>query len=335
VITIKAVIPVAGFGTRLRPHTFTLPKALLHVAGKPILGHILDQVKGLGINDVVLILGYLGTKIKDYVEKEYPDMTFAFANQEKVLGPAHAINLASPFVKANEEVLVIYGDTVFVGDLSKGLKTKKDGSIAVKKVDDPRRFGVVEMKGDKVVDVVEKPDYIKSMDAMIGIYYFKKAGLLFDALKQMIKEDRKTKGEFYLPDAMKIMLEKGAYLTTFQMDGWFDCGKPETLLATNRYLLEMKNGGKVKTVSENSIIIPPVFIGKNVTLKNSIIGPYVSIDDNATIVTSIVKNSIINKNADIENAQFTDSLIGENAVVKDIVEKLNVGDNSEISFSGE
>jgi glucose-1-phosphate thymidylyltransferase len=335
VITIKAVIPVAGFGTRLRPHTFTLPKALLHVAGKPILGHILDQVKGLGINDVVLILGYLGHKIKDYVEKEYPDMTFAFANQEKVLGPAHAINLASPFVKANEEVLVIYGDTVFVGDLSKGLKTKKDGSIAVKKVDDPRRFGVVEMKGDKVIDVVEKPDFIKPMDAMIGIYYFKKAGLLFDALKQMIKEDRKTKGEFYLPDAMKIMLEKGAYLTTFQMDGWFDCGKPETLLATNRYLLEMKNGSKVKTVSENSIIIPPVYIGKNVTLKNSIIGPFVSIDDNATIVMSIIKNSIINKNADIENAQFTDSLIGENAIVKDIVEKLNVGDNSEISFSGE
>jgi glucose-1-phosphate thymidylyltransferase len=151
----------------------------------------------------------------------------------------------------------------------------------------------------------------------------------------MVKEGRKTKGEFYLPDAMKIMLEKGAYLTTFQMEGWFDCGKPETLLATNRYLLEMKNGGKVKVVNENSIIIPPVYIGKNVTLRNSIIGPHVSIDDNATVSTSIIRNSIVNKNADIENAQLTDSLIGENAIVKDIIEKLNVGDNSEISFSGD
>jgi glucose-1-phosphate thymidylyltransferase len=258
VIKIKAIIPVAGFGTRLRPHTYTLPKALLHVAGKPILGHILDQVKELGIKDVVLILGYLGTKIKEYVEKDYPDMTFAFAIQEKVLGPAHAISLAAPFIKDNDEVLVIYGDTVFVGDLSKGLKTKKDGSIAVKRVEDPRRFGVVDMKGDKVIEVVEKPDYIKPMDAMIGIYYFKKAKLLFDSLKQMIKEDRKTKGEFYLPDAMKIMLEKGAYLTTFQMEGWFDCGKPETLLSTNKYLLEKNNSGKTKVVNENTIIIPPV-----------------------------------------------------------------------------
>lgn len=335
-INIKAIIPVAGFGTRLRPHTHTIPKALLHVAGKPILGHILNQIKELGIKDVVLILGYLGSKIKDYVEANYPEMNFAFAYQEKPLGPGHAIFLTEPFISKDEPVLIIFGDTIFIGDIKQGLKAKNDAALAVKRVEDPRRFGVVEMKGDKVIDVVEKPDYIKPMDAMIGIYVINNTKLLFDALNEMVKTDRKTKGEFFLTDAIKIMLEKKAYITTFQMQGWFDCGKPETLLETNKYLLEKNNvNKKIEIMHENSIIIPPVFIGNGVILKNSIIGPYVSISDDVKINTSIVKNSIINKGAVIENAQFTDSLIGENAVVNDIIEKLNVGDNSQISYSGE
>ncbi len=332
-IKIKAIIPVAGFGTRLRPHTHSTPKALLHVAGKPILGHILDQVVELGIKDVVLILGYLGTKIKDYVEEEYPDMNFAYAQQEKAIGPAHAIGLAEPFCKDDERIMVIYGDTIFVGDMTEGFNSKKDGAIAVKRVEDPRRFGVVEMKGDKIIDVVEKPDYIKPMDAMIGIYFFNNAKLLFSSIKQMIKEERMTKGEFYVPDAMKVMLEKDAYLTTFQMDGWFDCGKPETLLSTNRYLLEKMSNGKQKIVDENTIIIPPVFIGKDTELKNSIIGPYVSIADGVKVDTSIIKDSIINKGSVVKNAQLQESLIGENALVNDMIEKINIGDNSEISFS--
>lgn len=307
----------------------------MHVAGKPILGHILDQVKELGIRDVVLILGYLGDKIKQYVESNYKDMKFNFAYQEEALGPGHAISLSEQFVKPNEKLLIIFGDTIFVGDMKKGLKSKSDASLAVKRVDDPRRFGVVVMKNGKVVDVAEKPDYVKPMDAMIGIYFISNSSMLFDALHTMIDTGRKTKGEFFLTDAIKIMLEKKANVSTFQMQGWFDCGKPETLLATNKYLLEMNNGGKPYASGENSIVIPPVFLGKGAKLKNSIVGPYVSVAENAVISTSIVKNSIINRNATIENAQFTDSLIGENAVVKDIIEKLNVGDNSEISFSGE
>ena len=175
----KAIIPVAGKGTRLRPHTFTLPKALLHVAGKPILGHILDQVSELGIKDVVLILGYLGTKIKEYVESEYSHMNFTYAQQEHALGPAHAVGLAEPFVTDNEPVLIIFGDTIFVGDLSEGLKCAKDGSIAVKRVEDPRRFGVVEKQNDKITKVLEKPDFVKPMDAMIGIYFINNSKLLF------------------------------------------------------------------------------------------------------------------------------------------------------------
>lgn len=334
-IHIKSIIPVAGKGTRLRPHTWSVPKALLHVAGKPILGHILDQVLELGINDVVLVLGYLGSKIKEYVEDAYPQINFAFARQDKAEGPAHAIHLAKPYVKDNDELLVIYGDTIFVGDLTEGLKSTKDGAIAVKRVEDPRRFGVVKMDGDKVIDVIEKPDIEEPMDAMIGIYFFNHAKQLFDALDQMVEEKRMTKGEYYLPDAMKIMLENGCFLTTFQMDGWFDCGKPDTLLSTNRYLLEKKGNGHTKVVENNTIIIPPVYVGRNVELNNSIIGPHVSIADGVKINTSIIKDSIVNKNAVIENAQLQESLIGENAVVEDIIEKLNVGDNSLISFKGE
>jgi len=304
----------------------------LHVAGKPILGHILDQVIELGINDVVLILGYLGSKIKAYVEEEYPNINFAFAHQDKAQGPGQAIWLAKPFIKDDEKLLVIYGDTIFVGDMTKGLKTDKDASLAVKKVEDPRRFGIVEMKGDKITSVVEKPDYIKPMDAMIGIYFINNTKLFYDSLQYMIDNDVMTKGEYYLTDAFKVMIDKGAYLTTFKMDGWFDCGKPETLLATNKYLLHKNNGGDTKIMGNNTIIIPPVHVGENVILDNSIIGPNVSIADNAVIKTSIIKDSIINSNAVIENAQFEESLIGENAIVTNIVERLNVGDNSEISF---
>lgn len=334
-IKIKAIIPVAGKGTRLRPHTFTIPKALLHVAGKPILGHILDQVEGLGITDIVLILGHLGSKIKEYVESEYAHLNFTYAQQEKMLGPAHAIKLAEPFIEEDEKLLIIYGDTIFVGDLSEGFKCTKDGSIAVKRVDDPRRFGVVEMDGNKVIKVMEKPDFIKPMDAMIGIYFIKNAKKLFSALNEMVEKEKMTKGEFYLPDALELMIENGAYLETFNMEGWFDCGKPETLLATNRYLLEKNGNGGTKVVETDTIIIPPVFIGKDVILKNSIIGPHVSVADGAKIITSIIKDSIINKHAIIENAQLQESLIGENAIVEDIIEKLNVGDNSMISFKGE
>jgi len=331
----KAIIPVAGKGTRLRPHTWSIPKARLHVAGKPSLGHILDKIHELGITDVILILGYLGSKIKEYVEQDYPHLNFAFAQQEHALGPAHAISLAAPFIEDGDEVMIIYGDTIFIGDLSEGYNSNKDGCIAVKRVDDPRRLGIVIKDKDKVVKVIEKPDILKPGDAMIGIYFIKNAKLLFEAFEEMIATERKTKGEFYLPDALAIMIEKGAYLTTFNMDGWYDCGKPDTLLETNRYLLEKKGNGGTKVISDNTIIIPPVFIGKDVVLKNSILGPHVSIAEGAKITTSIIKDSIINKNAIIENAQLQESLIGENAVVEDIIEKLNVGDNSEISFKGE
>ncbi|MBD3203640.1 NTP transferase domain-containing protein [Candidatus Woesearchaeota archaeon] len=327
----KAIIPVAGVGTRMRPHTHTYPKALLFVGGKPILGHILNEVKKLDIKEVILILGYMGNKIKAYVEEDYPDMNFVYAEQKKRLGLGHAIYQAEPFVKDDDSVLIIYGDTIFVGDISKGKESDRDAMIGVKIVDDPRRFGVVEKKQDKVVNLVEKPDYVKPMPAIVGVNFINNSKLMFECLKELMEKNIKTKQEYQLTDAFQLMLEKGADFSTFELDGWYDCGKPETMLKTNKYLLDKKTK-VIKT--KNSVIIDPVYIEDSAEIENSVIGPYVSVAKDTVIKSSIIKNSILNKGCMVLNAQLTDSLIGENAVVDDIVEKLNVGDNSKIRYSG-
>ncbi len=314
----------------MRPHTHTYPKALLYVGGKAILGHILDEVRKLGITDVVLILGYMGTKIKEYVEAEYKDMNFVFAQQEKRLGLGHAIKMAEPFVKDDEPVLIIYGDTIFVGDISSGLKSASDACLGVKTVDDPRRFGVVEMDGGKAKKLVEKPDYIKPMPVIVGVNFVKNSGLLFACLNELVEKDIRTKGEYQLTDAFQLMIDKGAVMTTFELDGWYDCGKPETMLATNRYLLSINSQiGK----PENCIIIEPVFIDEKANVTNSIIGPNTTIAKGAIVENSIIENSILNANCKVSHTQLNDSLIGESAIVEGKVKQLNVGDNSEVRFS--
>ena len=329
-IKIKAIIPVAGMGTRMRPHTHTSPKALLFVGGKPILGHILDEIKNIGIKEVILVLGYKGEKIRKYVNENYKDIDFKFAKQEKKLGLGHAVYQTKTFVD-DEPVLIIYGDTIFVGDISKGMKEKWDGVVGVKMVEDPRRFGVVEKKGDKITNLVEKPDYVKPMPAIVGVNFIYNSKLMFEALQEIIEKDIKTKNEYQLTDAFKIMVEKDAEMTTFPLEGWYDCGKPETMLETNKYLLK-KESKKIKT--KNSVIIEPVYIEDGVKIENSVIGPYVSIAKDVIVSSSIVKNSILNKECRVKNAQMTDSIIGESAIVEDIIEKFNVGDNSKIRYSG-
>ncbi len=278
----------------------------------------------------MLIVGYMGHKIKEYAS-EHPDMKFYFAEQEKRLGLGHAIYSAKPFVKPGEPVLIIYGDTIFIGDISAGAKSKRDACIGVKMVDDPRRFGIVEMDGDRIVKLVEKPDVEKPLPAIVGVNFINNSKLMFDCIQELIDRDIRTKGEYQLTDAFQLMVEHGAYMTTFPLEGWYDCGKPETLLETNRYLLDQKSR---IAPTENSVIIPPVHIEAGAEVKNSIIGPYVSIAKGAKITASIISDSILNKDCVVKNAQLAQSLIGENAIVEDIVEKLNVGDNSEIRFNG-
>jgi len=324
---VKAVIPVAGEGTRLRPHTHTTPKPLLRVAGKPILGHILDDIVKLGIRQVVLIVGYRGHDIVDYVRSNY-DLEVNFAEQTERLGLGHAVYLSREFV-GDDPVFIMLGDTIFRGDL-KGMISSGGNVIGVKKVEDPRRFGIVEIENGRIVSLVEKPDSPRSNLAVAGVYVIRDSSALFEALETLISSGKRTKGEFQLTDALNRMITSGIEIGAFEVEGWFDCGKPETLLETNRALLEISSP---KTEIPGSIIIDPVHIAEDAEVASSIIGPYVSIAAGSVVRKSIVRNSIIGEGAVVEDALLDSSLIGDNAIVRGMFKRLNVGDSSEIDFS--
>jgi glucose-1-phosphate thymidylyltransferase len=323
----RAVIPVAGVGTRLRPHTFSQPKVLLNVAGKPLIAHIIDAVIKQGINRITFVTGYLGSMVEDYVRVNY-DIDASFVNQEETLGLGHAIWVASPTFDG-EEIMIILGDTIFDVDLS--LATNSEfSSIGVKMVDDPRRFGVVELDSKGfITNFVEKPDVPQSNLAIVGLYHIKNSNALKENLDLLIHKDIKTRGEYQLTDALQLMLENGEKFRTFSVEGWYDCGKPETLLSTNRILLE-KNSTEINF--PNNVIIPPVFIASDAIVKNSVIGPYTTIASGAKVKHSVVRDSIICDNANVGYALLDKSIIGDNAIVKGHYQCLDVGDSSGVYY---
>lgn len=325
----QVIIPTAGRGTRLRPHTHTTAKPLVHVAGKPVLGHILDKLKKVKVDEIIFIIGYLGEQIKDYVKENY-DFQTRFVVQEELKGQAHAIKLAEPYIK--EDVLIWFVDTISDPDIKKLQKTKADGVIYVKEHEDPARFGVVfpDQKGF-VENIVEKPDNPESNLVNIGLYYIKDYKFMFESIDHLIKHDMQTKGEFYIVDAFNLMINKSSKFKVDTVNIWEDCGKPETLLRTNRYLLDQLKPQKHKNV-KGSVIINPVNIEKGARIENSVIGPYVSIAKNSVVKNSIVKDSILNNDCQLEKVQLNGSLIGSYANVKGVSKTLNVGDDSEVIY---
>ncbi|MHB1051398.1 MAG: sugar phosphate nucleotidyltransferase [Bacteroidota bacterium] len=322
----RAIIPVAGVGSRLRPHTFTVPKVLLNVAGKPIIGHIMDKIIAAGFDSATIVVGYLGELIKEYITSHYK-ITVDFVEQEERLGLGHAIYLSRHTI-SKDPILIILGDTVFDVDL-KGMVQSQYTSIGVKEVPDPRRFGVAEVKDGFITRLIEKPEQPTSNLAIVGLYYIKHPDVLLDCLKEMIKRDVRTKNEYQLTDGLQIMLERGEKLTTFTVDGWYDCGKPETLLDTNRHLL---HSTQTNGIHDGVVVRPPVFISPKATVKSSIIGPFATIADGAIVQESIVRNSIVSENATVENALLEDSIIGSNAVIKGGFKRINIGDSSELEY---
>jgi len=323
----RAVIPVAGFGTRLKPHTYSLPKVLLNVGGKPILGHILDELLDENITKATFIIGYLGDVIKKYVAETYPEISADFVQQNEMLGLGHAIYTAIPTFD-EEEIFIILGDTVFDVDLKSVFQNKKT-SLGVKQVEDPRRFGVALVQNGLIQKLIEKPQEPVSNLALVGLYYIANSTLLKESLNHIIENDIKTSGEYQLTDALQVMIDKGENVTTFPVDGWYDCGKPETLLSTNKFLLS-KNGSNRQI--ENVVINDPVFISESAIVKNSIIGPYTTIAANCEITDAIIKNSIISPKAKVQTTILENSIIGSSAVIKGTYNKLNAGDSSEIEF---
>lgn len=333
--TMKAVIPVAGVGTRLRPHTYTQPKPLIPVAGKPIIGSIIDQlVIELNIREFILIIGYLGDKIKHYIEQRYPDLDIQFVHQEVRLGLGHAIYRGIDAFKDADELLIVLGDTIVEGDLASFLE-QPNSCLAVKKVDDPREFGVVELNERGYISrVVEKPRIPKSNMALVGLYKISDVTALVEALQYIIKNDILTCDEYQLSDALMRMVEEGVQFTIVEVDNWYDCGKKDILLDTNAMLLKRQGNATQELPNfENTIFIQPVSIGERCQISNSIIGPNVCIGDDCQLDYAIVSNSIIGSYGHIEEAVLQKSIIGSDASVRGLSLSLNIGDNTEIDFS--
>lgn len=330
----KALIPVAGAGTRLRPHTYTQPKPLIPVAGKPIIAAIIEQLQEYGIEEFVFVIGYLGDKIRKYIEDSYPDLKKLFIYQEERLGLGHAIWLAQKEFMQEPEFLIMLGDTILDGDL-KGILSSKTTCLGVKKVEDPREFGVVVLDEDRYIrKVVEKPRIPKSNMAIVGIYKICEVPELIAALSYIIEHEVKTMGEFQLTDALMQMVRLGCKISVCPISNWFDCGKKEILLATNAMLLQRRDREEGTHYSfTNTIIIPPVRIGKGCKIENSILGPNVSVGDGAQLKQAIIYDSIIGNYASIEEAVLKRSIIGSDASVKGLSQSLNIGDNTEIDFS--
>lgn len=323
-----AIIPAAGVGTRLRPHTHTTPKALINVAGRPILAHILDGLLAEGVERVVVIIGHMGDRIRDYVSVRYGPVV-EFVEQNEPLGLGHAVHLAGERIGSGPVVIVL-GDTIVHTDFSVFL-SGPDIVLGVKEVEDPRRFGIAQVEGGLVRELIEKPENPPSNLALVGLYYLPQSEILFRALHTMIRERRMSRGEFQLTDALSEILKGGARMTVHAVEGWFDCGKTETLLSTNRYLLDiMPSSPTIPGV----VVIHPVSVDPSAEIRDSIIGPYVSVAGGVRIRGAILRNSIINENAEVEEMLLDGSVVGENAIVRGSFQTLNVGDSSEVILAG-
>lgn len=328
----KAIIPVAGAGTKLRPHTYTQPKALIPLAGKTILSIIVEQLRDAGIHEFIFIVGYLGDKIQDYVREKYPGLQVHFVQQADRHGIGHAIQLTREIV-GDDELFIVLGDTICEYDV-KAVIDSPHSVLGVKKVDDPRNFGVAEIGEDGFISrVVEKPQIPKSNMALVGIYRIKETGFLFSCIEDNIRNQVMSYGEFSITDAIQCMIQRGAQFKSFKVQNWFDCGKKETLLESNATLMK-KFGGVIAAEHnfENTIIVQPVSIAPGCDIKNSIIGPNVTVGEKTTISYSIVKDSIIGSFADLYDIVLTHSLIGSDTEVKGESRSLNIGDNTEIDL---
>ena len=327
----KAIIPVAGAGTKLRPHSYSQPKALIPLAGKTVLSIIIDQLKTAGINEFVFIVGYLGDKIQDYVKAKYPDLKAHYVHQVDRQGIGHAIRMTRSIVN-QDEVFVVLGDTICEYEIEEVMNSPYS-MIGVRRVDDPRDFGVAEIEEDGFIShVVEKPQIPKSNMALVGVYKIKEAEQMFQCLENNIREGLRSHGEYSLTDALDCMIQMGAKFKSFKVENWFDCGRKETMLESNATLLKKF---AIKTDAfqyENSVIIQPVSIAAGCTIKNSIIGPNVSIGEDTTIDYSIVKNSIIGSFSNLYDIVLDDSIIGSDTNLRGETRSLNIGDNTSIDL---
>jgi glucose-1-phosphate thymidylyltransferase len=322
----KVIIPLAGKGTRLRPHTHVTPKPMLKVAGKPVMAYILEDLQKLGnVEEIIYITGHLKEKVEEYA-REF-DFPAVFIEQKVQDGTAGAVALARAHV--DQPVLIIFVDTIFDADLSVIKSTDADGIIWVKEVEDYQRFGVVVAdKQGNMTKIVEKPSTPISKRANIGLYYIRNWKLLFEGIDWVLKQP-KNKGEYYLTDAFQYMIDKGAKIKVIDVEGWYDAGKIDTLLDTNRAMLERGRARRPPS-SDGSTIVDPVHVEDGVTIRRSTIGPNVTLGAGAVVEDSELRDTIVGLKSKIVRSTLRNSLIGDEAHVEGVRGEVTIGDHSEV-----
>jgi len=328
----KVIIPLAGKGTRLRPHTHITPKPMLKIAGKPVIDYVMEDLQRLGtVEQVIYITGHLKDKVEEYARAKYP-FPSVFIEQKVQDGTAGAVALAKPYV--DQPVFIIFVDTIFDADLSVVNRTDADGIIWVKTVEDYQRFGVVVSdEQGHMTKIVEKPSTPVSKRANIGLYYIKNWKLLYEGIEWTLKQP-KNKGEYYLTDAFQYMIDHGARIKVIDVDGWYDAGEQGTLLDTNRSMLEKGRARRPATVPAGVRLVDPVYIEDGVTLTASTVGPNVSIGAGTRVEQSELRDTIVGAGAIITNSKLTASLVGDSAIVDGASGQLNVSDHSVVKIQG-
>ncbi|MEO1624959.1 MAG: sugar phosphate nucleotidyltransferase [Bacteroidota bacterium] len=329
----KIIIPMAGRGSRLRPHTLTIPKPLLPIAGKPIVQRIVEDLSASvqeGIEEVAFIIGDFGQEAEEKLQQIAKDVgaKCSIYYQEEPLGPAHAIQCAKDSLDG--PCVVAFADTLFRADFS--FDTSADGIIWVQKVEDPSSFGVVKTDADGIItDFVEKSPVFVSDMAIVGIYFVKQATQLRDTIQHMLDNQITDKGEFQITTALELLKQGGTRFEAGQIDEWLDCGNKDNVISTHKRILEIKQDQTPIASSariENATIIPPCYIGENVLLRNTVVGPCVSIGNNSIVEHSVIVNSVVQDNTKISNALLENSMIGNLVEYKGKKSDISLGDYS-------
>lgn len=322
------ILPVAGFGTRLRPHTWSKPKPLVSVAGKPMLEHVLDRVMGVNPDKLVFITGYRGDQIEEWARATY-DVPLEFVEQPSMLGQTDAIVRTRKVV--NGDALILFPDLLFEADFTGLADLDADGVAFTKEVADPSAFGIAVLDDEgKITRLIEKPSEPVSNLAVIGIYYIRHMPDLFEAIDRQIEQKLMTKDEYFLADALQLMIDDGKKLVTRTVPVWEDCGNSDALLQTNRYLLD--NGSANEGNGTGATVLQPSYVHADATIEGSVIGPYASVSAGATIRNSVVKDAIIEQGAIVHDAVLDHSVIGVKAEVHGTTSRIDIGDNSKVTL---
>jgi len=323
---LEVIIPAAGAGKRLRPHSHSVPKPLIHVAGKPILAHILDEVEKLKPRKIIPVIGHKASQMEEYIGKRAKGL-YEPVYQPEPKGIGHAVWLAGSRLSGGP-LLVILGDTIFKADLEAVIKRNRS-AIAVKPVADPSRFGVVEVRNGRITKVTEKPKRPRSNLAIVGIYYLEDSQPLLAELDNLISSGKCTKGEFQFTDGLSAMINHGHRLGTFRISGWYDCGTVSATLDANADILSL-NGGNNRRI-KGSMVLEPSFVDRTAKVVGSVIGPHTSVAAGAIVSSCIIRSSIVEENARITNAILQRSIVGRSAVIDGKASMVNISELSELS----